>query len=125
MLLNTLYGYYVTLTNGGGLAFYTKKLEAAVAQCPSSRSRVAVEITKNGDHVDFEAIEINGVECPRGIKKGDKFSLPLDPKENSVCLDAFNSFFLACGVAKYFEEPLSVKCVKGDCSTSWEVSKNL
>jgi uncharacterized repeat protein (TIGR04076 family) len=122
MLLNAMYGYYVTLVNGGGLAFYTKKLDAAIAQCPSSKSRVAVEISRNDDQIDFEAIEINGSECPRGIKKGDRFSLPIDPQKNAVCLEAFNSFFLACGVAEFSKENLNVNCVMGDCNASWKIT---
>ena len=122
MLLNTMYGYYVTLTNGGKMAFYSKRLEAVVAQCPSTKSRVAVEISLNDDRIDFNAIEVNGSECPRGIKVGDCFSLPANPEKNEVCLDAFNSIFLACGVAEYSEKPLNVGCVLENCSASWRVT---
>lgn len=122
MLLNTLYGYYVTLVNGGGMAFYTETLESAIAQCPSTKSRVAVEISRDGEMVNFKAIEVNGQECPRGIVKGDRFSLPSNPKKNTVCLEAVNSIFLACGLAEYSENPLKVSCVLDKCNASWRVT---
>jgi uncharacterized protein len=122
MLLNTMYGYYVTLVNGGKMAFFSKRLEAVVAQCPSTKSRVTVEISLNDDRIDFDTIEVNGSECPRGIKVGDNFSLPSNPEKNAVCLDAFNSIFLACGVAEYSEKPLNVSCVLANCSAAWKVT---
>jgi uncharacterized protein len=122
MFLNTLYGYYVTLVKGGKMAFYSKRLEAVVAQCPSTKSRVAMEVSLNGDQVDFDTIEVNGSECPRGIKVGDRFSLPADPEKNAICLEAFNSIFLACGVAEFSEKPLNVGCVLENCNACWQVS---
>lgn len=120
-LLNVMYGYYLTLAKGGELAFYSKSFDAAVAQCPNPKSRVVIEIHRRKDTVEFNAIDVLGCACPRGIEKGNTFSLAREVEKNKFCLDAFNSLFLSCGLVEFFEEPLKVNCVLQNCSAFWQV----
>lgn len=120
-LLNVMYGYYLTLAKGGELAFYSKSFDAAVAQCPNPNSRVVIKIHRRKDTIDFNVIDVLGYACPRGIEKGNKFSLAREIEKNKFCLDAFNSLFLSCGLAEFSEEPLNVNCVLHNCTASWQV----
>ena len=121
-LLNVLYGYYLTLVKGGELGFYVNSFDGALVQCPNPRSRVVVKIYRRQETIDFEILDIVGQACPRGILKGNKFSLPRDIAKNSFCLDAFNSLFLYCGLSEYSKESIPVRCVMKDCNASWRVS---
>lgn len=120
-LFNVMYGYYLTLAKGGELGFYTKSFDSAVAQCPNPKSRVVMEIYRRTDTIDFKAVAVAGQLCPRGIKTGNTFSLPMDVEKNGFCLDAFNSLFLYCGLAKFYTGPLTVNCVIQNCDASWQV----
>lgn len=121
-LLNVMYGYYLTLAKGGELAFYSKSFDAGIAQCPNPKSRVVLEVFRKEEAIEFNTIDVLGCECPRGIKKGDSFTLPRAVEQNKVCLDAFNSLFLSSGIAEFSSDPLAVQCVLKDCDASWKVS---
>ncbi|MBF0134702.1 MAG: SDR family oxidoreductase [Magnetococcales bacterium] len=123
-LLQTALGYYLTLSMGGELAFYSTTFDAAMFQCPSVRSRVAAEIVRHRETgmVTLVVLAINGTACARGFVAGDRWQLPLDLERTRGCLHAFNALYLAAGVADLLPEPITVACPREGCQATWQVA---
>ncbi|MBF0364304.1 MAG: SDR family NAD(P)-dependent oxidoreductase [Oligoflexia bacterium] len=75
-LWSVTYPYYLTLATGGELAFYSKSFNAAIFQCPSSHSRVVLEICRKPAEIVIQVLDVLGTNpCPRRIIKGQTFSI--------------------------------------------------
>ncbi len=124
-LLNVALAYYITLAQGGELAFYSRSFDAAIFQCPNPNSRVVVEITRLQASVELKVLEVIGGNCPRQIEKGRKFVLAGELEENSFCIHAFNVLYFFSGLIDSSGKALKVQCLLPECEATWEISSSL
>ena len=108
MLLNVGIPYYLTLSHGGKLGFYTYDPKSAMIQCPNTHKRVTVEVVLEDSRVIFKIHDVaENQECPRNIKPGDRYGIPVDDKHRSV-MEMLNLLIFYSVLAKQTAGPLDL-----------------
>ena len=112
VLFNIGFPYFLTVANGGKLGFYTNSHRSAMIQCPNSKVRVHARIgkSKNGKYFEYVITNVDGKnECPKGIKTGDIFKLPIKKSDQKVDFDDLNYIIYYSAIAKEQNNKISIQ----------------
>lgn len=78
-----LTAYWLTLSGGGGLGFYTGDRASCVVQCPNARRKVEFVIERDRDGAVGHRVQAVKAPCPSGYRAGDSAEM-LELPEISV-----------------------------------------